>query len=484
MATVSSVAHPAPHDPGSPLPAGAASAPAGFQAVLTSAAQPKAAGPPVPRGGGDPRLAAKPKEPDKRADHGATAAADPAALVLAAAMVTMPPAPVPAPVPVQPTGASASAVTRTASGVPVAPAPTPPDTSVGDGALTRLLPATPGTGVSPSPGPAVPTVPPTASVPPQTAPAVAAPAQGGGTQAFAGAAASITATVATGAAKGSARSEGLASAGPPKASASILPASPAPAAQAPSAPVLAPPTGAVDPKSPHTATGAQGLPASSAGGGSPALQPPGVGSPSATGVAETTALQGVSRTPARPNGNHPSLSRSVQVSAAVSAPGPGVYAPLGAPAGQPPSSAPTPSPLGGHTAQGDAGQAGASVRGGPPINSLQVQVNPPGWGPVDVRVQVQGSQVTTALAVSHGGSQTALWNHQDGLRQALGQHGLQLAGLAVGLSGQGGQGGSGQRWSGKAPHSSRSVPSGTPPGFTAPVRVTASAARGRLDLVG
>ncbi len=120
-----------------------------------------------------------------------------------------------------------------------------------------------------------------------------------------------------------------------------------------------------------------------------------------------------------------------------------------------------------------------------PMHALQIQLNPPGLGPLDVRVQVRGSLVHTDWTVAHPLVQGALLADGGGLGQALGRHGLSLAGMQVGLRGDGGAAFAGQGEGGGGTFPQPHHVSGTRAGGT-PAAPTARRSGGgsRIDLVG
>ncbi len=156
-------------------------------------------------------------------------------------------------------------------------------------------------------------------------------------------------------------------------------------------------------------------------------------------------------------------------------------------------------PAGPGRAAGDAGPAGGALLPppGPGValrpGGLRLQISPPGLGPVDVRVAVRGTRVHTAFVVAQAGSDGAILGQGEALRHALGDAGLQLAGLQVGVRGDaaaGGQadprGGTGQGHGGgsgvrpTAPRSRGGPVAVVSPGVGAPRRVAGVG----VDLVG
>lgn len=110
------------------------------------------------------------------------------------------------------------------------------------------------------------------------------------------------------------------------------------------------------------------------------------------------------------------------------------------------------------------------------IGHAEIRLNPEHVGRIDVRVQLDGSQVRAEFHSAHAEVRQAIEASLPRLRELLGQHGLQLGQADVGQR-QAGQDGSAPR-SGAAPHAGGDTASGEDTPLSAPAHTRL---RGLLD---
>ena len=202
------------------------------------------------------------------------------------------------------------------------------------------------------------------------------------------------------------------------------------------------------------------------------------------GKADRSGRGGSHPSAGAPSGGAPTAAAPVQGAA------PGATVPVLAPGGGTtgPTVAAAPAPEG-----PPAPRTPATAVPQPPMHAIQLQVNPPGLGALDVRIQVRGGEVDTAWTVAHSTVQGAILSGTEGLAQSLGRHGLNLAGMQVGVRGDAGQAFSGRSGTNGGFQQPQGRDSGPPPGSSAgspPVRsgaggvVRRAVGGSRLDLVG